>query len=82
MRSRIGRVAVGPSAVRGTRRETAEAARRFLRQLPLRSFRAPNREALSGGLIAKHLGCRPPFQREAVGACHGSFSISTCAMRL
>ena len=44
IRSRIARVAVGPSAVRGSPRGTAEAARRFLRQLPLRSFRARNRE--------------------------------------
>jgi hypothetical protein len=45
IRSRVARVAVGPSAVRGTPRGTAEAARRFLRQLPLRSFRAHNRQA-------------------------------------
>jgi len=44
IRSRVARVAVGASTVRGTPRGTAEAARRFLGQLPLRSFRARNRE--------------------------------------
>ena len=44
IRSRVARVAVGPSTVRGTPRGTAEAARRFLGQLSLRSFRARNRE--------------------------------------
>ena len=44
IRSRVARVAVGPSTVRGTPRGTAEAARRFLGQLPLLSFRARNRE--------------------------------------
>ena len=45
IRSRIARVAVGPSTVRGTPRGTAQAARRFLAQVPLRSFRARNRVA-------------------------------------
>ena len=43
IRSRIARVAVGTSTVRGTPRGTAEAARRFLRQLRLPSFWARNR---------------------------------------
>ena len=44
IRSRVARMAVGPSTVRGTPRGTAEAARRFLGRLSLRSLRARNRE--------------------------------------
>lgn len=38
IRSRIARVAVGPSSVRGNPAGTTDAARRFLRGLPLGSF--------------------------------------------
>jgi hypothetical protein len=44
IRSRVTRIAVGPSTVRGTPSGTAKAARRFLRTLPLRSFSARTRE--------------------------------------
>lgn len=56
IRSRIARVAVGPSTVRGTPRGTAEAARRFLGQLPLRSFRARNRAAFVRSLDRETAG--------------------------
>lgn len=38
IRSRVARIAVGPSTLRGKPTGTTEAARRFLRELPLREF--------------------------------------------
>jgi hypothetical protein len=43
LRSRIARVAVGPSTVRGNPAGTAAAARRFLRRLRLQAFGARSR---------------------------------------
>src|SRR5262245_3596643 len=44
IRSRVARIAVSPSTVRGTRSGTAKAARCFLRKLRLRSFSSLTRE--------------------------------------
>jgi hypothetical protein len=43
IRNRVARVAVGPSTVRGNPAGTTEAARRFLRNLPLGSFATHDR---------------------------------------
>ena len=50
IRSRVARVAVGPSTVRGNPRGTAKAARRALRALPLRTFSVRNAGAFAGAL--------------------------------
>jgi hypothetical protein len=50
IRSRVARIAVGPSTVRGNPRGTAEAARRSLRALSLKVFAARNPGAFAKAL--------------------------------
>ena len=81
IRSRLARVAVGPSTVRGTPRGPHRLrAASWGNFLCVRSEHATARR-LSGPSIAKRFGCRRLCQHEADdGAWHGSFSISTCAI--
>lgn len=50
LRSRVARVAVGPSTVRGNPRGTATAARRALRALPIKAFSVRNAGAFARAL--------------------------------